>query len=148
MEYRHTQQAFVPLAMWIGFVIVLGIIVPTEEWGPWAGIFPLAITLIMLLFSRLTVTVTSEIIVISFGLGWPKHTETISGVLAAHEVRNSWIQGWGIRKISGGWMYNVSGYDAVELDLASGKKFRIGTDDPTNLAASIAIVLPPTQRAN
>ena len=146
MEYRHTQQAFAPVAMWIGFVVVLGIIIPTEEWTPWIGAFLFAITLVMLLFSRLTVTVTNEIIVTSFGFGWPKHTEKISGVSAAHEVRNSWIQGWGIRKISGGWMYNVSGYDAVELDLASGKKFRIGTDEPTVLAANIAMVIPPAQR--
>jgi hypothetical protein len=148
MEYRHTQQAFVPLAMWIGFAIVLGIIVPTEEWAPWTGVFVLAITLTMLLFSRLTVTVTNEIIVTSFGFGWPRHTEKVSGVLAAYEVRNSWIHGWGIRKISGGWMYNVSGYDAVELDLASGKKFRIGTEEPTVLAATIAMALPPTHKAS
>ncbi len=148
MEYRHTQQAFAPVAIWIGFIVVLGIIIPTEEWAPWIGVFVFAITLVMLLFSRLTVTVTNEIIVTSFGLGWPKHTEKVSDVLAAHEVRNSWIQGWGIRKISGGWMYNVSGYDAVELDLASGKKFRVGTDEPTNLAATIALVLPPASATN
>jgi hypothetical protein len=148
MEYRHTQQAFGPLVMWIGFVVVVGLIVPTEEWTPSIGVFLLAITLTMLLFSRLTVTVTNEKIVTSFGFGWPKHTEKVSDVLAAHEVRNSWIQGWGIRKISGGWMYNVSGYDAVELDLASGKKFRIGTEEPTVLAATIAMALPPTKRAS
>ena len=33
---------------------------------------------------------------------------------AVREVRNRWIQGWGIRKISRGWMYNVWGLDAVE----------------------------------
>ena len=148
MEYRHTQQAFTPLAIWIGFVVVLGIVVPMEEWARWIGVFVLVTTLAMLVFSRLTVTVTNEIVVSSFGFGWPKHTEKVSGVRTAYEVRNSWMHGWGIRKISGGWMYNVSGYDAVELDLASGKKFRIGTDEPTDLAAAIAIVLPPAQQAS
>ena len=148
MEYRHSQQAFVPLAIWIGFVVVVGILAPIQDLSPWIGVFVLAITLVMLLFSRLTVTVTNESIVSAFGPGWPRHTENVADVLAAYEVRNSWIHGWGIRKIAGGWMYNVSGYDAVELDLASGKKFRIGTDEPTILAANIAMVIRPAQRSS
>ena len=102
------------------------------------GVFVAAITLVMLAFSRLTITVTNESLVTSFGVGWPKHTEVVDGIVSAKEVRNTWIQGWGIRKISGGWMYNVSGYDAVELELRSGKKFRAGTDEPAALAAAIA----------
>lgn len=148
MEYRHAQQAYMPVLMWAGFVIVLAIIVPTDERAPWIGVFTAVITAVMLLFSRLTVTVTNDLITTAFGFGWPKHTEKVSGVVAVREVRNSWIHGWGIRKISGGWMYNVSGYDAVELDLASGKKFRIGTDEPTDLAATIAMVLPPAKAAS
>ena len=148
MEYRHSQQAFAPLFIWIGFVVVAGILVPTRDWSPWIGVFVLAITMVMLVFSRLTVAVNNEIIVAAFGPGWPKHTENVADVVAAYEVRNSWIHGWGIRKVAGGWMYNVSGYDAVELDLASGKKFRIGTDEPAVLAATIALVLPPAHRAN
>ncbi len=52
-------------------------------------------------------------------------------------VRNSWWYGWGVRKVPGGWMYNVWGYDAIELELASGKVFRIGTDDPDGLLAAL-----------
>jgi hypothetical protein len=64
-------------------------------------------------------------------------------VFGSHEVvgfrvvRNKWYHGWGVRKIPGGWMYNVWGLDAVELELASGKKFRIGTDEPQDLAAAL-----------
>jgi len=39
--------------------------------------------------------------------------------------------------ISGGWMYNVWGLDAVELNLTSGKVFRIGTDEPAELLAAV-----------
>lgn len=40
-------------------------------------------------------------------------------------------------------MYNVAGYDAVELELRSGRVFRIGTDEPDALLAAIERVRPP-----
>jgi len=52
-------------------------------------------------------------------------------------VRNKWWWGWGIRRIHDGWLYNVSGLNAVELVMGNGKKFRIGTDQPRRLADSI-----------
>ena len=143
MEYRHTQQAFLPLVLWIAFVSILGFIVGAEEWAPWVAVFVVATTGVMAVFSRLTVTVTNEAIVSAFGFGWPKHTESPSDVISAQAVRNRWIHGWGIRKISGGWMYNVSGYDAVELSLRSGKNFRLGTDEPSTLEATLALVIRP-----
>jgi hypothetical protein len=36
-------------------------------------------------------------------------------------------------------MYNVWGLDAVEVELSSGKVFRIGTNDPENLLAAISL---------
>ncbi len=46
-----------------------------------------------------------------------------------------WYYGWGIRgwlwpKM---WIYNVSGFDAVEIKLKNGKMYRIGTDEPKKL---------------
>ncbi len=34
-------------------------------------------------------------------------------------------------------LYNVSGFDAVEIKLRTGKKFRIGTDVPQELEEAI-----------
>ncbi len=36
-----------------------------------------------------------------------------------------------------GWLYNVSGTDAVELKMKNGKRYRIGTDVPGELAEAI-----------
>ena len=36
-----------------------------------------------------------------------------------------------------GWMFNVSGLDAVELELVNGKRFRIGTEDPSEVVEAI-----------
>ncbi len=52
-------------------------------------------------------------------------------------MRNPWYYGWGIRLTPTGWMYNISGLDAVQLQLASGKRFRIGTDEPVQLKSAI-----------
>jgi len=60
-------------------------------------------------------------------------------VTAVRQVRNHWYYGFGIRKVPNGWMYNVSGLDAVELHLTSGKVFRIGTDDVDQLFGVLSI---------
>jgi len=98
-----------------------------------------AILAIVLLFSRLEVTVDGGLVVAAFGFGWPHKVVELEGVTAVRRVRNTWMQGWGIRSIRNGWMYNVWGLDAVELELTSGKVFRIGTNDAENLHAAISL---------
>ena len=44
---------------------------------------------------------------------------------------------WGVRWTPGGWLWNISGLDGVELALVSGRRFRIGTDEAEQLAAAI-----------
>jgi hypothetical protein len=39
------------------------------------------------------------------------------------------MTGWGIRALHKGWLWNIAGLDAVELELKTGRVFRIGTDD-------------------
>ena len=147
MEYRHAQSAIQSVVLTVGLMLALitlfvpdledeGLLVPI-------AIFLVATAAVTLVFSRLTVTVENGEVVAAFGVGWPKHTEILSEILAVHTVRNKWIYGWGIRRLPDGWMYNVWGLDAVELDLVSGKKFRIGTDDPEGLLAAIALSMSP-----
>jgi len=52
--------------------------------------------------------------------------------MSAKTTKNHWYYEWGIR----GWLwpkmriYNVSGFDAVEIKVKNGKTYRIGTDEP------------------
>jgi hypothetical protein len=39
------------------------------------------------------------------------------------------------------WIYNVSGFDAVELRMTDGRMYRIGTDEPHELEAAIRQML-------
>jgi hypothetical protein len=101
--------------------------------------FGIALLGVVLMFSRIEVTVNAGQVLAAFLFGWPHREIMLEDVTAVREVRNRWIQGWGIRKISGGWMYNVWGLDAVELELSSRKVFRIGTNDPGNLFAALSL---------
>ena len=62
-------------------------------------------------------------------------------------VKNLWYYGWGIRFTPRSWLFNVSGFSAIELQMKSGKRYRIGTDDPDNLAKALdeALKIVPKQ---
>jgi hypothetical protein len=87
--------------------------------------------------ARLTVVADARAVTASFGWGWPCRSIDRGEIESAVQVRNSWWHGWGIRKVSRGWMYNNAGRDAIELSLRSGKVFRIGTDQPAELLAAV-----------
>jgi hypothetical protein len=93
------------------------------------------------LFGSLTVEIDQEYLTARLGPGLIRKTIPLRQIVGYQMVRNHWYHGWGIRKIPGGWMYNVSGLDAVELQLQDGSKFRIGTNDPQGLTAAIGQIL-------
>jgi hypothetical protein len=37
------------------------------------------------------------------------------------------------------WLWNVSGYQAVELTLNNGKRFRLGSDEPEALVNALQV---------
>ena len=74
---------------------------------------------------------------VKFGIGLMRKKFALSDIESCSVVRNRWWYGWGIRKIHRGWLFNVSGLDAVELMMRNGRKHRIGTDDPDGLCRSI-----------
>ncbi len=93
--------------------------------------------LLMILFYALTVEVTPDEVRVSLGPGWIRRRFRAEDILGARAVRNPWYYGWGIRLTPHGWLFNVSGFDAVEVELKSKRKFRIGTDDPERLLEAI-----------
>lgn len=144
MEYQHTQYGYTGI-LTTAFMVAVGWFSLPETFSeePWIGLlmiaFMVAISGVTFWFSRLVVEVADEKIAATFGLGKPHRVIPISDVVGAHRVRNQWYQGWGVRKVSNGWMYNVWGLDAVEIGIASDAVFRIGTNDADNLHAAIAL---------
>lgn len=92
-------------------------------------------------FGWLTVQVDREAVRLQFGLGPVRKTIPIERITAVRVVRNPWYWGWGIRLIPGGWMWNVHGLGAVELQLDGKRVFRVGTAEPQKLAAAIQAAL-------
>lgn len=135
--YRHTQAGTLMRVLF--GLIGAGIFVAAGQAGEWgiAASTGGVMAFVLLLFHDLHVDVEAERIRLRFGIGLLRKTIPLADVKACRRVRNNPLYGWGIRYIGRGWLYNVSGLDAVELDLASGKRLHIGTDDPEGLERAI-----------
>ena len=87
------------------------------------------------LFHSLRIDVTETEVRWRFGPGLVRKSVPRGDIASAEPVRTSFIEGWGIHVSRFGWLYNVSGYDAVAVTLRDGRKFALGTDEPQALAA-------------
>lgn len=140
MLYKHTQigiVVLVALAIAAALIIVLSISISKEApiWIPITIVGSLVIAAI--LFGTLTVEVEAGKLRCWFGLGLIRREFNLQEVNDVKIVKNPWFYGWGIRLTPEGWMFNVSGLDAIQIELASGNKFRIGTDQPRRLETVI-----------
>lgn len=149
MEYDHTQFGYTGILTTVFMAAVAWTTlrsVSEEEESAWVGlmmlVFTISIAAVTFWFSKLAVTVADGRVTTTFGLGKPHRVILLSDVVGVHQVRNSWIEGWGIRRITNGWMYNVWGLDAVKLELASGDVFQIGSNDSEALSTAITLSLP------
>ncbi|HMS15608.1 MAG TPA: hypothetical protein PKA37_02135 [Planctomycetota bacterium] len=133
---RYDRTQWSPfLAAFIGLllltILVLGAL---KHWEPIFILPAGALTLILQAFVKLRVTVLDREVRLQFGFLGPKKTIDLTHVSHMTPVRNRWYYGFGIRYVPGGWMWNVSGLDAVELEYLDGRRFRIGTPEPGLLA--------------
>lgn len=93
-------------------------------------------------FSEFTVEVRSDQLVWFFRSGILQKRLALADIKQAKPVRNRWWYGWGIHLTPKGWLYNVSGFCAVEILTKAGHRYRLGTDVPEELAAEIVSRLP------
>ena len=140
--YRHRQVGTLTVAgLALGALVLAGVAYAMPLGSPdrvILGVVAIFLVFVLLVFGSLTVTVSHEHVEARFGAGFIRKRFRSTEVLQAKPVRNHWYYGWGIRLTPNGWMFNVSGLDAVELLLRDGRTFRIGTDQPKELAAAIS----------
>jgi hypothetical protein len=143
--YRRTQIGWVTLLSLGAATVYLTVLAIIGRGDPVGGV-PLFMCLLLaaltVVFSTLTVAVDEEAIEVIFGPGPIRKRIPLDQVTGCQEVSNRWWYGWGIRLTPHGWLYNVSGLQAVELALRNGGRFRIGTDDPERLCQAIRANLP------
>jgi hypothetical protein len=140
-SYKRTQVGYGLIAVLGACVAVAFALVFLGLVPPQASSVAATLAICLLLFSMLTVQVDSSHVRCAFALGVIRKDVPFGQIVSATVVRNHWIHGWGIRWIPGGWLWNVSGLDAVELQLSTGKVLRIGTDEPAALQAAITAAL-------
>ncbi len=133
IRYHHRQLGALTLIIGAVSVFLLAALLYFVEPHP-VGIAVLILLVVCFsLFSTLTVEVTETVILVKFGPGLIRKKFPLNAVRSAQAVRNEWYYGWGIRTLPKGLLYNVSGLDAVEIEMADGGVHRIGTDEPTEL---------------
>jgi hypothetical protein len=91
----------------------------------------------LVLFYRLKITIQDETLCASFGPGVIRKKVRLTEIVGCEPVRIRWWYGWGIHLTPYGWLYNVSGFNAVVITLRDGRKIALGTDDPHGLVAAI-----------
>src|SRR3990167_2609605 len=150
--YKHTQIGYLMLVITLVVLVFFAWIQITAraETPSYDSGANFAITAIMALilfilvsFSTLTVAIDEQFLRIRFGWGIFRKKFLLTDIAAIRKVKNHWYYGWGIRlwfwpKM---WIFNVSGFDAIELTMKNGKIYRIGPDEPEKLEAAIKQVI-------
>src|SRR5262245_12395752 len=135
--YKHTQVGYVILiSVGAGLVFILGLLGSRFNWVGLAALVVVGLCLVA--FCTLTVEVTADRLRFWFGPGFPRKTIPVQDIQSVRVVANSPFFGWGIHWFGPGWLYNVSGLRAIELELQGGRKLRIGSDEPEALAQAVA----------
>lgn len=82
------------------------------------------------LFSTLTVRVTERHITWFFGVSGIGRRIPLAQIISIRPIKTSILEGWGIHLTWHGWVWNVSGFNAVQIVLRSGTRFAVGTPEP------------------
>ena len=142
-RYRHTQVGWATLLV----VGVVGLIVAGttasqvasgalawSNWAVWLG--PVILGVVAALFHSQTVEVDDETLRWYFGPGFWRNETALSEIESVQTFTYSRMAGYGIRWTSRGWLYNVSGTRAVEIQTTE-TTFAIGTDEPERLQSAL-----------
>jgi len=138
-SYEHRQTAgFMRASFALGAAFLLAVYATAQDGGR-GVLFALPLfALLFVVFDGLTIRIAGGELRWAFGhLGWPRWRLRIADIAAAEPTRTTFWEGWGIRYTRRGWLYNVSGFDAVLLRRTDGKTFLLGTDEPRKLVAAI-----------
>jgi len=144
MRYKNTQVGYLiisvvsPFAAFSVFDLFTG---GTVGWVESIGAAILVGALV--LFSTLTVEIDAHTFRFYFTFGFWKREFPLEDICSVEVVRNPVYYGVGIRYTPRGWLYNVSGLSAVELEIQGEGVIRVGTDEPEQLKEALEQALQP-----
>ena len=141
MQYKHTQNGYLIIGGLLGiaiFLAITGIVAPAGRDGLLiSAIIEVILLICAIVFSKLTIKIDGESLEASFATGLIRKKVPLAEIAECEPIRIRWWYGWGIHLTPYGWLYNVSGLDAVMITLRNDGKFALGTDDPQGLVAAI-----------
>jgi hypothetical protein len=137
LHYSHTQRGYLLSGSLVGAALIVMALSLRIGWNAANILVEIVLVAMAFLFYSMTVEISGDILFIRFGPGLIRKQIPLSGIRDVRIVRNPWYYGWGIHVTPQGWLYNVSGLAALEIELESGKCLRIGTDDPRGLQEAI-----------
>ena len=129
---------FVPIILFFIALLyyqeVLGIPFLGEPAPSWLyPVLLLVFAAVLVLFWSLSVTGYADHLEMKFGVGPIRKRFYYKDIQSCSAQKTPLYYGWGIRAISGGWLYNISGTWSVQLDMKNRKMYRIGTPEPQEL---------------
>lgn len=137
MRYEHKQKApmYLLLVVFAGAMVIAAVVIPESVVK--ISLFSAAgvMTTLAVCFHHLTVRDEDDCLLVSFGpLPLFRRRIEYADIDSLSPVRSTWLDGWGIHmSASGGWVWNIWGFDAVDIRFKQGGKLRLGTDDQDEL---------------
>lgn len=128
-EYKHTQIGYLLITAFSTAILFMGYLSVVTRFNLGTIFILVVMILCLALFATLTIQGKGQAVNLQFGIGVIRKHFVLNDIQAYRAVRNPWYYGWGIHVIPGGWIFNVSGWEAVELQMKDGRKYRIGTDN-------------------
>lgn len=96
----------------------------------------------LLIFYKLTIFIDSELVSFKLGIGLVSKSYKIADIKSCKPVTNSAFNGIGIRMLPNGWLFNVTGLKAIELNFKNKKSVvRIGTNKPDEISQLIQSII-------
>lgn len=141
--YEHRQFGWTIVGSMIAALVLLGFV------GRFAGgllsgqLMPVALLLVIVggVFSSMTVRVGDGELRWWLGpvRGFGRRI-AIADIESIETTKTNLFEGWGIHlTIWHGWVWNVSGFNAVEIRLRNGTRYAVGTPEPQAVIAAVEL---------
>ena len=129
--YKHTQIGYLMLVVTLAVLVFFAWLQitaraepPSVDSGPNFAVSAIMALILFILasFTTLAVSTHENYLRIKFGYGIFRKKFPLGEINSAQAVKNRWYYGWGIRVWFWPymWIYNISGFDAVEITMKKG----------------------------
>lgn len=137
-NYMHKQIGYFLIVIYSFVLAIVTYYILLSGFDRIALLVMAIMAVVLVLFATLTVEIDEEFLKIRFGIGLIQKKFDLCKIQSCSIVKIRWYDGWGIHWTPRGWLYNVSGFDAVEIIMENGKKYLIGTDVPDELEKAVS----------